>query len=91
MISTRRLAVILAAAVVVLTVAATATAGRPGFVFPGGCCFYEGDTVRTVGVRVPERGHGSYAVMATGVQPEGRRQGRAGRAGLRRWSLALTR
>lgn len=48
MISTRRLAVILAAAVVVLTVAATATASRPGFVFPGGCCFYEGGTVRTV-------------------------------------------
>lgn len=25
-----------------------AQAARPGFVFPGGCCFYEGTVVRTV-------------------------------------------
>ncbi|NIN66776.1 MAG: hypothetical protein GTO63_19220, partial [Anaerolineae bacterium] len=26
----------------------TSLAGRPGFVFPGGCCFYDGEMVRTV-------------------------------------------
>jgi len=38
----------LAVLVVVLSVSAAATAARPAFVFPGGCCFYDGDTVRTV-------------------------------------------
>lgn len=33
---------------VVAVLAAPATAGRPGFVFPGGCCYYEGQIVRTV-------------------------------------------
>lgn len=48
MTSTRRVALVLAVAVAMLAVAAVATAARPGFVFPGGCCFYEGGEVRTV-------------------------------------------
>jgi len=32
----------------VLGVLAPAQAARPGFVFPGGCCLYEGQQVRTV-------------------------------------------
>jgi hypothetical protein len=41
---------IIAAAVTAIAMAggATAQADRPPFVFPDGCCFYEGDTVRTV-------------------------------------------
>jgi hypothetical protein len=37
-----------ALALLVVTFAGPALAARPGFVFPGGCCFYEGDSVRTV-------------------------------------------
>ena len=48
MASSRRLVTLLVVAAAVLVVSAVATAARPGFVFPGGCCFYEGDTVRTV-------------------------------------------
>ena len=48
MASSRRLVALLVVAAAVLVVSAVATAARPGFVFPGGCCFYEGDTVRTV-------------------------------------------
>lgn len=48
MVSTRRVVTLLAVTVAVLAVSAVATAARPAFVFPGGCCFYEGDTVRTV-------------------------------------------
>ncbi|MBM2822438.1 MAG: hypothetical protein HW413_1184 [Thermoleophilia bacterium] len=48
MASSRRLVTLLAVAAAVLVVSAVATAARPGFVFPGGCCFYDGDTVRTV-------------------------------------------
>lgn len=44
----RRLTALLAVALTVLSVTAVATAARPGFVFPGGCCFYDGGTVRTV-------------------------------------------
>ena len=48
MASSRRVVTLLAVAAAVLAVSAVATAARPGFVFPGGCCFYDGDTVRTV-------------------------------------------
>jgi hypothetical protein len=48
MASSRRLVTLLVVAAAVLVVSAVATAARPGFVFPRGCCFYEGDTVRTV-------------------------------------------
>lgn len=48
MASSRRLATALAVVVAVLSVSAVATAARPGFVFPAGCCFYDGETVRTV-------------------------------------------
>jgi len=48
MASSRRVVTLLAVAAAVLAVSAVATAARPGFVFPGGCCFYDGDSVRTV-------------------------------------------
>jgi hypothetical protein len=44
----RRLVAVLAVVVAVLAVAAVASAARPGFVFPGGCCYYDGEVVRTV-------------------------------------------
>lgn len=37
-----------ALAFVLLAAATPALAERPGFVFPGGCCFYNGASVRTV-------------------------------------------
>jgi hypothetical protein len=43
----KRIAV-LALAIAVLGVSAVATAAQPGFVFPGNCCYYDGDVVRTV-------------------------------------------
>jgi hypothetical protein len=46
--ATKRVLVLLAVVAVVLGVSAVATAARPGFVFPAGCCFYEGGEVRTV-------------------------------------------
>jgi hypothetical protein len=48
MISARRIAVPIAVLASALAVSAAATAGPPGFVFPSGCCFYDGGTVRTV-------------------------------------------
>jgi len=44
----KRLVVLVLAAALVGVIAAPASAGRPGFVFPGECCFYEGEMVRTV-------------------------------------------
>jgi hypothetical protein len=44
----KRLMVALVVPALTLALAAPALAARPGFVFPGGCCFYEGQTVRTV-------------------------------------------
>lgn len=38
----------LAVPAILLATLAPAQAGKPGFVFPGGCCFYNGTTVRTV-------------------------------------------
>ena len=56
---------ILALAVAAVTAAPT-LADRPGFVFPGGCCFYQGDVVRTVvpPAATPQEGIDNfYAVM----------------------------
>ena len=44
----RRVLVLVFAMGMLASMAAPALAGRPGFVFPGGCCFYEGTMVRTV-------------------------------------------
>jgi hypothetical protein len=66
MSSTRRIAALLVVVASVLAVSAVASAARPGFVFPSGCCFYEGDTVRTVvpPAAFPNEGTDSfYAVM----------------------------
>ena len=70
----RRLAVVLVLALAVLSVAAVATAARPGFVFPAGCCFYDGESVRTVvpPSAFPNQGTDPfYAVMggASGQKP----------------------
>ena len=44
----RRLAILAIVPTVLVTLAAPALAARPGFVFPGICCYYEGQVVRTV-------------------------------------------
>lgn len=44
----KRLVVLIFVMALVGALTAPAYAQRPGFVFPGGCCFYEGDMVRTV-------------------------------------------
>ena len=63
----RRLVVVaMAMGMILATLGAPALAERPGYVFPGGCCFYEGEEVRTV---VPPAANPSegvdnfYAVM----------------------------
>ena len=44
----RRVLVLVFAMGMLAAMAAPALAARPDFVFPGGCCFYEGSEVRTV-------------------------------------------
>jgi hypothetical protein len=44
----RRLVSVLLPMGLLLATATTAVAEKPGFVFPGGCCYYEGEIVRTV-------------------------------------------
>ncbi len=45
----RRLVVVaMAMGMILSTLGAPALAERPGFVFPDGCCYYDGGTVRTV-------------------------------------------
>ena len=48
MASSRQFVAALAVVAAVLSVSAVATAAPPGFVFPAGCCFYDGGSVRTV-------------------------------------------
>jgi hypothetical protein len=48
MVTARRIGTLLAVAVLALAISAVAAADRPAFVFPGGCCYYEGEIVRTV-------------------------------------------
>lgn len=48
MVTARRIGTALAVAVAALAVSGVAAADRPAFVFPGGCCYYEGGLVRTV-------------------------------------------
>ena len=43
-----RLILLILTTVLAAAVLAPAQAARPGFVFPAGCCFYEGASVRTV-------------------------------------------
>lgn len=44
----RHLALFGVVSALLVTLAAPALAARPGFVFPGICCYYEGSIVRTV-------------------------------------------
>ena len=74
MSSRHRLAAVFAIVVTVLSVTAVATASRPGFVFPAGCCFYNGESVQTVvpPAAFPNEGTDPfYAVMggASGQKP----------------------
>ncbi|HLB47346.1 MAG TPA: hypothetical protein VJL59_10115 [Anaerolineales bacterium] len=46
-----------------------AFADRPGFVFPGGCCFYQGTVVRTVvpPAATPDDGRDNFYAVMGGV------------------------
>ncbi|MBI4175949.1 MAG: hypothetical protein HY518_01995 [Candidatus Aenigmarchaeota archaeon] len=57
------------AAVLIAAIASPALASRPGFVFPGGCCFYDGDTVRTVvpPAAFPNQGTDNFYAIAGGA------------------------
>lgn len=44
----RRVVVAMAMGMILSTLGAPAFADRPGFVFPDGCCWYDGEEVRTV-------------------------------------------
>jgi hypothetical protein len=49
--------------------AAGSTAARPGFVFPAGCCYYEGAMVRTVvpPAATPSEGRDDFFAIMNGV------------------------
>ena len=49
--------------------ASTADAARPGFVFPGGCCYYQGTVVRTVvpPSASPQEGRDNFYMVTNGV------------------------
>jgi hypothetical protein len=65
----RRIATLLAVVIAVLSVSAVATAAKPGFVFPGGCCFYDGESVRTVvpPAAFPNEGTDPFYAITNGV------------------------
>jgi len=68
----RRAAALLLGLVTVGTLvlsAVPARAARPGFVFPAGCCFYQGDTVRTVvpPAAFPGEGADDFFMVAGGA------------------------
>ena len=67
--SSRRLVTALAVVVAVLSVSAVASAARPWFVFPAGCCFYGGDTVCTVvpPAAFPNQGSDPFYGITNGV------------------------
>ena len=69
MAASRRLATLLVVAAAVLAVSAVATAARPGFVFPGSCCYYQGDSVRTVvpPAAFPNQGTDPFYAITNGV------------------------
>ncbi len=69
MVSSRRLAMALAVVVAVLSVSAVATAARPPFVFPAGCCYYDDRIVRTVVTpsAFPEEGTDPFYAIMGGV------------------------
>jgi len=59
---------ILALAILAMSVT-PAFADRPGFVFPGGCCYYEGTVVRTVlpPAATPDDGRDNFYAVMGGV------------------------
>lgn len=67
--SARRLVVVLGVVTAVLVLAAVATAARPGFVFPGSCCYYNGEVVRTVVTpsAFPNEGTDPFYAITNGV------------------------
>lgn len=64
-----RVVLLVLAISVAAAVLAPAQAARPGFVFPGGCCFYEGETVRTVvpPAATPQEGRDNFYGIAGGA------------------------
>lgn len=67
--ATRRATIALVLATGLLATAAAATAARPGFVFPQGCCYYEGEVVRTVvpPAAFPSEGTDPFYAITNGV------------------------
>ncbi len=67
----RRLVVVaMAMGMILSTLGAPAFAERPGFVFPDGCCFYEGEEVRTVvpPAASPSEGVDAFYAVMGGVE-----------------------
>ena len=65
----RALVLALAVPGLVLVAMAPARASRPGFVFPGGCCYYRGTVVRTVvpPAAFPQEGRDGFYAITNGV------------------------
>jgi hypothetical protein len=67
----RRIVVVaMAMGMILSTLGAPAFAQRPDFVFPGGCCFYEGEEVRTVvpPAASPSEGVDAFYAVMGGVE-----------------------
>lgn len=68
----RRMVIVVAAlAIAALGLGGPAAADVPPFVFPDGCCFYEGETVRTVvpPAAAPQQGRDDFYAFPAGGAP----------------------
>jgi len=63
------LIVVVIVAIALASIVPPAQAARPGFVFPGGCCYYEGTLVRTVvpPSAFPNEGRDNFYGISGGV------------------------
>ena len=61
---------VLAAQVLLLSISTTASAARPGFVFPSICCYWEGQVVRTVTppASTPNEGTDGFFAIVEGAE-----------------------
>ncbi len=65
----RRMGPLIVALVILATAVTPAVAGTPPFVFPGGCCYYDGTVVRTVvpPAAFPDEGRENFYAIMGGV------------------------